>query len=73
MLTKAFFRGINVGSKEDMRRLLDFVTPSEMRFEDVIDREFGFADASNAFEYLWSGKHTGKVVIAVEDSLHCQP
>jgi NADPH:quinone reductase-like Zn-dependent oxidoreductase len=32
----------------------------------VIDREFKFEQAKDAFEYLQSGKHFGKIVITVE-------
>jgi NADPH:quinone reductase-like Zn-dependent oxidoreductase len=34
----------------------------------VIDRAFSFDQAADAFLYLESGSHFGKVVIRVEDS-----
>jgi len=34
-----------------------------MNFEEIIDRKFPFEKAAEAFQYLWEGKHVGKVVI----------
>jgi NADPH-dependent curcumin reductase CurA len=36
-----------------------------LRFEDIIDKKFSFENAGDAFEYLWSGKQVGKVVLEV--------
>ena len=47
---------------EDMNRVIEL---NRMRFEDIIDKKFSFEQAEEAFEYLWSGKHSGKVVIEV--------
>jgi NADPH:quinone reductase-like Zn-dependent oxidoreductase len=32
----------------------------------VVDRVFAFADAKDAFAYMASGKHFGKVAIAIK-------
>ena len=59
----ATIHGIYVGSRahfEAMNRFLD-----ETKVKPVIDREFDFDDAVNAFKYLESGSHFGKVVIRV--------
>ena len=45
---------------EEMNRGL-----SQSRLKPVIDRVFPFAEAPDAFRYLESGAHFGKVVIAV--------
>jgi NADPH:quinone reductase-like Zn-dependent oxidoreductase len=55
--------GIYVGSRtmfEEMNRAL-----LQNRLKPVIDRVFPFAEAPDAFRYLESGAHFGKVVIAV--------
>ena len=55
--------GVYVGSRamfEDMNRGL-----SQNRLKPVIDRVFPFAEAPDAFRYLESGAHFGKVVITV--------
>ena len=57
------FRGINVGSRQDFEQMNKAINATKLRFEDVIDRRFAFAEAAEAFEYLWEGKHVGKVVI----------
>jgi NADPH:quinone reductase-like Zn-dependent oxidoreductase len=54
-------QGIYVGSRdmfEAMNRAIDL-----NRLTPVIDREFGFDEVRQAYEYLHSGKHFGKVVI----------
>lgn len=43
-----------------MNRVID---ANHMRFDDIVDRTFNFEEAEEAFEYLWSGKHVGKIVI----------
>jgi NADPH:quinone reductase-like Zn-dependent oxidoreductase len=61
------FRGINVGSRLDFEEMNNVIASTGMRFEDVIDRTFGFEQEAveAAFDYLWQGKHVGKVVIEV--------
>lgn len=54
-------QGIYVGSRkmfEDMNRFLD-----EHQIKPVIDREFGFDQAREAFEYMSSAQHLGKIII----------
>lgn len=57
------FRGINVGSRQDFEQMNKFINASKIYFEDIIDRRFKFEETDKAFEYLWSGKHVGKIVI----------
>ena len=59
------FRGINVGSRVDFERMNDLIEAVGLRFEDIIDKRFGFdqSEVEEAFEYLWQGKQVGKVVI----------
>jgi len=40
-----------------------FLTEHEIR--PVIDREFAFEEAGEAYDYLESGSHFGKVVVRV--------
>jgi NADPH:quinone reductase-like Zn-dependent oxidoreductase len=53
--------GIYVGSVEDLRHTLDFM--AQHAIKPVIDRVFSFDKASEAYQFLASGKHFGKVVI----------
>lgn len=53
--------GIYVGSKQDFQSMNQFLSKS--RIEPVIDRVFPFEQADAAFEYLYSAKHFGKVVV----------
>jgi NADPH:quinone reductase-like Zn-dependent oxidoreductase len=53
--------GIYVGSKEDFQSMNEFLAKSKI--EPVIDRVFPFEQADAAFEYLYSAKHFGKVVV----------
>ena len=59
------FRGINVGSRLDFERMNELIAATGMRFEDVVDRKFAYDEAPAAFEYIWSGRHVGKVVIEI--------
>ena len=64
LLMKAVtLQGIFVGSRamfEDMNRLI-----TAKGFKPIIDRVFPFDQASDAFRYLESGSHFGKVVVKV--------
>ena len=59
------FRGINCGSRLDFERMNELIAATEMRFDDVVDKKFGYDQAPEAFEYIWSGKHVGKIVIEI--------
>lgn len=56
-------RGIGVGSKLDFEALNKFLEEKKVALAPVIDKVFEFNDSKAACEYLYSGKHTGKVVI----------
>ncbi|GKT51469.1 zinc-type alcohol dehydrogenase-like protein [Colletotrichum spaethianum] len=57
------YRGVAVGSKLDYERMNDFLQEKNVNLGPIIDRVFPFQDSKAAFEYLYSGKHVGKVVI----------
>ncbi|TDR39964.1 D-arabinose 1-dehydrogenase-like Zn-dependent alcohol dehydrogenase [Tahibacter aquaticus] len=56
--------GIYVGSRAMLQDLSRFVALHKIR--PVVDRVFPFAQARAAYEYLASGSHFGKVVIALD-------
>mgnify|MGYP001761685978 CR=1 FL=1 len=56
--------GILVGSRDMLEALSSFV--SENAIHPVIDRVFSFDQAREAYAYLKSGSHFGKVVIEVQ-------
>jgi NADPH:quinone reductase-like Zn-dependent oxidoreductase len=56
--------GIYVGSRKHFENLNSFL--SEHSIEPVIDRVFPFDEALQAFEYLESAQHLGKIVIKVK-------
>ena len=55
--------GIYVGSRAMFERMNAFL--SENGLQPVIDRDFSFDAAIDAYAYLKSGQHFGKVVITV--------
>ena len=55
--------GIYVGSREDFEAMNAFITEHRMR--PVIDRVFSLEDAPAAYDYMASGSHLGKIVIAL--------
>lgn len=60
-LSGATFRNITVGDRSGLLELIRAV--SAVGLKPVIDRTFAFEDARQAFSYLESGQHFGKVVI----------
>lgn len=56
-------QGVTVGSVDDLSRMVAAVSNNKMR--PVVDRIFPFEAAREAFDYMASGKHFGKVAIAV--------
>jgi NADPH:quinone reductase-like Zn-dependent oxidoreductase len=59
----ASLEGISVGSVEHFQSLLGFV--SRHRLQPVIDRVFHMDEIEQAYAYLASAKHFGKVVIRI--------
>lgn len=56
-------QGTTVGSVEDLQAMVDAIAMNRMK--PVMDRTFAFADARDAFAYMASGAHFGKVAIAI--------
>ncbi|KAE9580101.1 Zinc-type alcohol dehydrogenase-like protein [Colletotrichum fructicola] len=65
MSKRASLRGIKVGSKKDYIQLFDFLEKHKIALTPLIDRIFPFSESREACDYLYSGKHVGKVVIKV--------
>ena len=42
-----------------------FIEEKKVNLGPIIDRVFSFDDSEAAFDYLYSGKHAGKVVIKI--------
>lgn len=58
-------RGIFVGTREDQQDLCAFLEEKKIDLKPLVDRVFKFEESADAFEYLYSGAHTGKVVIKI--------
>ncbi|KPM36164.1 hypothetical protein AK830_g10414 [Neonectria ditissima] len=56
-------RGVVVGSREQLQDMLACFQANWIR--PVIDRVFDFDQTREAYEYLWSASHTGKIVIRI--------
>lgn len=56
-------QGTTVGSIEDLQALADAVTVN--RIKPVMDKTFSFAQAKEAFSYMASGAHFGKIAIEI--------
>ena len=64
LLRRIRVQGIFVGSRADLERYVAFVEAH--RIQPLIDRVFeGLAAARQAFGYLLTGRHLGKIVIRV--------
>lgn len=58
-------RGIYVGHRNSFTELNRFLSRYEIH--PVIDQTFAFADAPDAFRYMESGQHFGKIVITMSE------
>ena len=56
-------QGTTVGSVEDLQAMTNAI--AQNRLAPVMDRSFAFADARDAFTYMATGAHFGKVSIAI--------
>jgi NADPH:quinone reductase-like Zn-dependent oxidoreductase len=56
-------QGTTVGSVEDLQAMVDAIAANRMK--PVMDKTFAFGDAGEAFTYMASGAHFGKVAIAI--------
>lgn len=54
-------RGVVVGSREQLQDMLACFSAKQIR--PVVDRVFDFDETRQAYDYLWSSAHTGKIVI----------
>jgi NADPH:quinone reductase-like Zn-dependent oxidoreductase len=64
LMKSARVHGIFVGSRAMFEAMNAAIT--EHQIQPVVDRVFPFAQAAEAYRYLESGAHLGKVVIAVD-------
>ncbi|KAI9172647.1 Zinc-type alcohol dehydrogenase [Paramyrothecium foliicola] len=65
MAKQAKLKGIGVGSKVDFQDLCQFLEEKKVSLSPIIDRVFSFDESEEAFKYLYSGSHVGKVVIKI--------
>jgi D-arabinose 1-dehydrogenase-like Zn-dependent alcohol dehydrogenase len=56
-------QGVTVGSVEDLQAMCNAISLNGMK--PVIDRTFSFNQVREAFAYMASGAHFGKVAIAI--------
>ncbi|KAG9498436.1 hypothetical protein J7337_009241 [Fusarium musae] len=61
----ARIKGIATGSKDDYLSLNRFLEENKVSLAPLVDRIFSFEESPAAFDYLYSGKHVGKVVIKI--------
>ncbi|KAF4944692.1 hypothetical protein FGADI_12514 [Fusarium gaditjirri] len=61
----ARIKGIATGSKEDYVSLNKFLEEKKVSLAPLVDRVFSFEESPAAFDYLYSGKHVGKVIIKI--------
>lgn len=56
-------RGVAVGSRADFEEMNRYLDEKKFKLTTALDRKFKFSESKEAFNYLYSGKHTGKIVI----------
>ena len=57
-------QGTTVGSIEDLQAMVNAIAQSKMK--PVMDKSFPFERAREAFTYMASGQHFGKVSITID-------
>ncbi|KAK3327065.1 chaperonin 10-like protein [Cercophora scortea] len=62
----ASIEGIILGSKLQFEELNRFLEEKQVRLQPLVDRVFEFDESKAAFDYLYSGRHVGKIVIKVQ-------
>jgi len=60
---KVRMQGVTVGSRADMQSMLRAMATHQIK--PVIDKAFPFEASADAFRYLKSGAHFGKVCIEI--------
>ncbi|KAL9469400.1 hypothetical protein ACSS6W_011094 [Trichoderma asperelloides] len=58
-------KAIQVGSKKDQQDLCRFLKQKKVSLKSIIGKKFHFEESPEAFDYLYSGKCVGKVVIII--------
>lgn len=66
MFKTAKLQGIAVGSRKDFQDMNQFLEEKKVKLGPLLDRSFAFKEAKEAFAYLESAKHSGKVIIKVD-------
>ncbi|KAK4238553.1 chaperonin 10-like protein [Achaetomium macrosporum] len=67
MMKNAALKGITVSSKEEYIELNRFLAEKKVSLAPFVDRVFSFDESPAAFDYMYSGRHVGKVIIKVQD------
>ncbi|KAG9721988.1 hypothetical protein KCU73_g14096, partial [Aureobasidium melanogenum] len=65
LMKAARVQGIFVGTRDDQQDLCAFLEAEKVSLKPLVDKVFSFEESADAFEYLYSGAHTGKVVITI--------
>ncbi|UJR07058.1 hypothetical protein I4U23_011346 [Adineta vaga] len=59
----ACIRGISIGSVQQFNTMNDAIEMHKIK--PIIDKIFEFEDLKSAYEYQWSQKHIGKIVVKI--------
>jgi NADPH:quinone reductase-like Zn-dependent oxidoreductase len=66
MVTDFCNRGVAMGTKIDNEEMNRWLEEKKVKLTPALDRVFKFSESKDAFDYLWTGKHTGKIVITLD-------
>lgn len=64
------FTGVSVGSRQDCEDMFAVIAHHKLR--PVVGAIFPLAEAREAFAFLKSGAHFGKVVVALNSTIGCK-
>ncbi|KAK1239337.1 hypothetical protein MKX07_008825 [Trichoderma sp. CBMAI-0711] len=61
----ASLRGIGVGTRLDFESLNAHLAQRKIALKTLVDKVFAFDEAKEAFDYMYAGRHVGKIIVKV--------
>ncbi|RFU77884.1 hypothetical protein TARUN_4352 [Trichoderma arundinaceum] len=67
LFKRGVIRGIAVGTKLDFEALCAHLANRKIALQPLVDRVFAFDEVKDGLDYMWAGRHVGKVIVKVAE------
>ncbi|KAL7943697.1 GroES-like protein [Trichoderma barbatum] len=67
LFKRGSIRGISVGTKIDFEELNAHLAKRNIGLQTLVDRVFAFDEAKEAIDYMFAGRHVGKIIVKVAE------